>query len=218
MRRIFILMVLLLVSWKGFSQDKYIRYSEDPSYMYIKQYMPEYYYEGYLVSEDPKLKLTSSAGSKFVSVKVRVLRNYKDDKTFSYLLLRCGDEYETLFVHEIDPLISFLERVILLIDKKPDDHNYYVFNSFKGIYFKTEWTDRAGSLLANYPPYYELNMYFPKGESFKFVNKKQIQNLIFKLNAAKQYLPSAKTDFLRGEDMLEFKWEVEDVKGKLVET
>lgn len=213
MKRIVTLIVLLYGFLAANAQDKFIRYREDPSYLYIKRYMPEYYYEGFLVEGNPKMN--ASFGANSVSVRVRVLRNHKDNKTFTYLLLRCGNEYETLFVQEVDPLISYLERIILLFDQKPEDHNYYVFNSYKGIYFNTKWTETATSIIPR-PPYYELNVFFPKGETFKFTSKKQIQNLIFKLDAAKQYFPPSETDFLRGEDIPEFEWEIEDVKGNLV--
>lgn len=194
----------------GFAQDKFIRYHEDPSYEYIRQYMPEYYYEGFAVDEDPKLR--QFGGANYIDVKVRVLHNYIDEKTFSYLILICGGEWRTLFRGEIDPLISYLNRVLDLLDKKPNDHNYYVFNSLSGIFFKTKWTRAATNPYSSNQPYYTLDISFPGGGSFTFTNKTQIQNFIYKLNAAKQYLPDERTDYLYNKERDNIKLELEETK------
>ena len=210
-----ILWAILFVS-PSIAQDKYIRYRDDPSYEYIKQYMPEYYYEGYVIEGNPKMDAVPGANN--IRVRVRVLRNHTDDKTFSYLLLLCGDEWQTLFPNEIDPLISFLNRVLDLLEKKPNDHNYYMFNSISGILFKTEWTKTAYStyISMSNPPYYSLNIFFPEGESFTFTNKKQILNFIYKLNAAKQYLPDKETDFINKRKQDDIEWELGEAKEILI--
>ena len=137
MRKLLLLFSLSVIALQSFAQDKTLSLptSMDPSYLYIQKYMPEYYYEGYVVDGERSISAPK------LTVKVRVLRNYVDEKTFSYLVLRNGPEgeYVTLFPDEIDSLVKYLERVLEQMNIKPENNNYYVYNSQMGLFFKTEW-------------------------------------------------------------------------------
>ncbi len=205
-RTIVICISLALFAINSFAQDKYCRIpnSADPSFEYIRQYMPEYYYEGFLIDDDPSLFANHGP----LSVKVRVYRNYVDETTFSFFVLQGVECWETLFVYEVDSLIVYLERVLDLMDVRPDDHNYYVYNSQRGIFLKTQWSN-AGGLLS---PYYELKISFPNGETIRYSNKKQVKNLIYRLKTGMTKLPPKETDFLYNRIVKPEKdWEIKDV-------
>ena len=192
MKRALLIISFAIISLSSWAQDKicYIPKDLDPSFLYIQKYMPEYYYEGQVVDGNPKLFATSER----LTVKVRVMHNYVDDKTCSYLILKEPKvgEFQTLFPDEIDSMISYLERVIKVMEQRPKNNNYYVYNSRTGIFFKTEWVQSSPA----FGPYYNLLVLFPKGSQVKFLNKKEISNFIYQLKAAKELLPPAETDFL----------------------
>ena len=169
MRRILLSTTLSLLAITVSAQDKYVKIpiSQDPSYEYIRTYMPEYYYEGHLIDDDPNLNINFDR----LSVRVRILRNHIDDKTFSYYLLRIENEWDTIFIYEIDSLIAYLERVLILMETKPNDNNYYIYNSQRGFFFKTQWTDSATNPNGK-PPYYMLELTFPDGATIEFTHKK----------------------------------------------
>ena len=152
--------------------------------------MPEYYYEGQVVDGNPKLFATSER----LTVKVRIMHNYVDDKTCSYLILKDPKvgEFQTLFPDEIDSMIPYLERVIKVMEQRPKNNNYYVYNSRTGIFFKTEWSYSSSA----FGPNYHLLVLFPKGSQVTFFNKNEISNFIYQLKAAKELFPPAETDFL----------------------
>ena len=195
MKRALLIILFTIISLSSWAQDKicYIPKDLDPSFLYIQKYMPEYYYEGQVVKSNPKFINTLER----IAVKVRVMHNYVDDKTCCYVILKDigSDVYITLFPGEIDSLIAYLERVMIIMDKRPENHNYYVYNSQSGLLFKTQWLQSAQSRTV-LPPYYELVVLFPQGSRAKFTSKKEISNFIYRLNSAKDLFPPAETDFL----------------------
>ena len=109
-KTVLLIFCLLIFSLSATVQDKRVYTTHDPAFDYISEYMPEYYYENFEMEKEPR----NMANSK-MSVDVRVLRNFKDDKTFTYLIVGRGDVHATLFLEEIPSLISYLERVIGLM-------------------------------------------------------------------------------------------------------
>lgn len=100
MNRSFLLVVFAFISLSLFGQGHTVYSDEDPAFDYIQTYLPEYYYEEDVIG-----------GSRIsVEFSVRTLYNYRDDKTFSYLILTHEDEWGCLDVDEIDSLIAYLER------------------------------------------------------------------------------------------------------------
>ena len=199
MKQPLLIICFIIISLSSLAQDKICSIPKelDPSFLYIQKYMPEYYYESHVMKSDPKLYSAVDRPS----VKVRVMRNYVDDKTFTYLILRDGTDgdYVTLFTDEIPSLISYLERIISIMNKKPEAENYYVYNSRSGLLIKTQWSQSPSSS-APAPlfqsAYYYLFIYFPNGDVVKLFSEKDISNLIYRLEAAKQFFPPAETDFL----------------------
>ena len=63
------------------------------------------------------------------------------------------------------------------------------------------------------PPYYTLNIIFPKGSRAIFTKKKEISILMSQLKNAKQYLPTKESNFLLDEyNSLRDYWEQNDIK------
>ncbi len=210
MKKVFIITLFVIVSQTLGAQDKIcsIPRSQDPCFLYIQQYMPEYYYDDQVIAGDPSQKFTISR----ISVKVRVMKNHADNKTFTYLILRKGShgEYITLYTDEVDPLISYLKRVEVLMKEIREDDDYYVFNSRCGLFLKAEKNPFANN--SAYPPYYHLSIFFPEGDRLKITNKNEISDIIYKLVAAKDCFPPKDCDFLYNDEGLDDKWETREMQ------
>lgn len=202
------ILCLSLFSLCAFAQDKRVYTTHDPTFDYIEKYMPEYYYENFKLESDHK-----NISYDRLKVDVRVLHNFKDEKTFTYLIIRNGKkgEYTTLFTDEIPSLISYLERIICLMKKgkkeKSKDSNFYIYNSLTGLFFKAERKQTSFGW-----PFFDLDLYFPKIEKVEFSGEDEIEHFIYKLKSAEQYFPPKETDFLIDEDERGNKWEMKELQ------
>ncbi len=206
MKKTFLFLFSVLLVLNSFAQDKYLKIPGvvDPSYQYIKQYGPEYYYEEF----EPKSDRKSFASKEVVEVKVRVLRNYTDNVTFSFFILQSDHDWETLYVDEIDSLIAYLERIQGIVNskKKPEDINY-IYNSKTGIFFKMKWIN-----LSTPRPLWSINISFPDGIKVIIDGKRQLEDFISKLRNGKNYLPAEESDFIfKNDPSLDKEWEMKDV-------
>lgn len=204
MRKILFLLLLYTLPVCSFAQDKMVYTTNDPAFDYIREYMPEYYYENHELDSEAR-----NVSHDKLDVDVRVMHNFKDEKTFTYLIIRGKVEHATLFTEEIPSLISYLDRVMMLMKvKKIKDTNNYVYNSLTGLFFKAKRKEQP----LNWP-YFALELRFPKIEELKFTNEKEIQQLIDKLKAAEQYFPPKESDFRWGKEHEQNdSWEMKEVQ------
>ncbi len=204
MRKILFLLLLYTLPVCSFAQDKMVYTTNDPAFDYIREYMPEYYYENHELDSEARIVSHDK-----LDVDVRVMHNFKDEKTFTYLIIRGKVEHATLFTEEIPSLISYLDRVMMLMKvKKIKDTNNYVYNSLTGLFFKAKRKEQT----LNWP-YFALELRFPKFEELKFTNEKEIQQLINKLKSAEQYFPPKETDFRLGkENEQKDSWKMKEVQ------
>lgn len=213
MRKILLFIIAFpLLSLSMAAQDKRVYTTHDPAFDYISEYMPEYYYENYEMDREPQ-----NFAYPRLSVYVRVLRNFQDDKTFTYLLVCHGEDHATLFTEEIPSLISYLERVIHLMrlekKEKKKDINHYIYNSLTGLFFKSERKQSSAGW-----PIFDLELWFPKFEKVKFSKEDEIKHLIYKLKSAEQYFPPKETDFRINEDTEQNdKWEMKEIQEPIQE-
>jgi len=213
MKTVLLIFCLLIFSLSATAQDKRVYTTHDPAFDYISEYMPEYYYENFEMEKDPR----NMANSK-MSVDVRVLRNFKDDKTFTYLIVGRGDVHATLFLEEIPSLISYLERVIGLMKmgkkERKRDANHYIYNSLTGLFFKAERKQSSTGWL-----FFDLELWFPKLEKVIFSKDDEIKHLIYKLKSAEQYFPPKETDFRFNEGTEQKdKWEMRELQEPELKT
>ena len=132
MRKILFLLLLYTLPVCSFAQDKMVYTTNDPAFDYIREYMPEYYYENHELDSEAR-----NVSHDKLDVDVRVMHNFKDEKTFTYLIIRGKVEHATLFTEEIPSLISYLDRVMMLMKvKKIKDTNNYVYNSLSDCFSK----------------------------------------------------------------------------------
>ena len=213
MKRILFILCFLLLPLCSFAQDKMVYTTNDPAFDFIREYMPEYYYENHEVDGEPRV-----VSHNILDVDVRVMHNFKDEKTFTYLIIRGKEEHATLFTEEIPSLISYLERVLMLMKvKKIKDTNNYVYNSLTGLFFKAKRNKQSLGW-----PIFALELQFPQIEKVNFTNvvediiftnEKEIQQFIFKLKSAEQYFPPKESDFRLGkEDEQNDNWKMKEVQ------
>ena len=204
MRKILLLLLLYTLPVCSFAQDKMVYTTNDPAFDFIQEYMPQYYYENHELEDESRVIAYDK-----LDIDVRVMHNFKDEKTFTYLIIRGKEEHATLFTEEIPSLISYLERVMMLMKvKKIKDTNNYVYNSLTGLFFKAKRKEQP----LNWP-YFALELRFPKIEELKFTNETEIQQLINKLKAAEQFFPPKESDFRFGkENEQNNSWEMKEVQ------
>ncbi len=204
MRKILFLLLLYTLPVYSFAQDKMVYTTNDPAFDYIREYMPQYYYENHELEDESQVIAYDK-----LDIDVRVMHNFKDEKTFTYLIIRGIDEHVTLFTEEIPSLISYLERVMMLMKvKKIKDTNNYVYNSLTGLFFKAK---RKKQQLGW--QFFSLELQFPQGEKITFSNEEEIQQFINKLKSAEQYFPPKETDFRLGkENEQKDSWKMKEVQ------
>ena len=83
MRKILFLLLLYTLPVCSFAQDKMVYTTNDPAFDFIQEYMPEYYYENHEL-EDVSRVISYNK----LDIDVRVMHNFKDEKTFTMSMSR----------------------------------------------------------------------------------------------------------------------------------
>lgn len=147
MKRLLLVLSLSLASFVVFGQGHTIFSNEDPAFIFIQEYLPEYYYEENVAGGDKKS----------VEFSVRTLYNYEDEKTFSYFILVHDADWGCIDIDEIDSIITYLERVS---DKSsfPSKTATLVYNTRRGFKFESNLLYSNPTIKLSFPqngPSYE---------------------------------------------------------------